>query len=197
MINTRFNTSNLAALGPLLLAFLLEADTYWAWGMGEKFLTAGVMLFMWLVTWITPDKGFIYKPEPTNPNLKAVVVLPLLLMLAVVLSSCSMVPYYSQLKQVADTGLVTAIADRKEFNDKKLALNLAVLCDSSIGAVNRYPNAEVRQFINRLCGGDDTITADQLGRVALLLEQLEGERPKITLKASPTEPLTIPEGELP
>lgn len=198
MINTRFNTANLAALGPLLLAFLLEADAHWAWGFGDKFLTAGVMLFMWLVTSITPDKGFIYKPEAANPNLKAVVVLPLLLMLAVVLSSCSMVPYYTQFKQVADTGLAAAVADRKEFNDKKLALNLAVLCDSSIGAVNRYPNAEVREFIDRLCGGDPGITADQLSRVARLLEQAEGGKPKEDMLVGvPTEPLEVPEGDLP
>ena len=194
MLSTRFNTANLAALGPLLTTILVGLDLRFQWGMGNELMTAFAMAVMWLLTSITPDKGYIYKPEATNPNLKVSIV-PLLLLLGLffLLQGCSMVPYYSQLKQVADTGIVVAIADRKEFNDKKLALNLAVLCDSSIGAVNRYPNAEVRQFINRLCGGDDTITADQLGRVALLLEQLEGARPKIEAPVPPTEPLI--EGE--
>lgn len=191
MINTRFNTANLAALGPLLLAFLLEADAHWAWGMGEKFLTAGVMLFMWLVTSITPDKGFVYKPEPTNPNLKAVVILPLLLMLTAVLSSCSMVPYYSQVKAVADTGIATAVEDRKSFNDKKLAINLVALCDSSIGAVNRLESEETRDFINRLCGGDPGITADALARFAILFSNMQKGQ-KLELPPIPEGPL---EGE--
>ena len=197
MLNTRFNTANLAALGPLLTTILVGLDVRFQWSMGNELMTAFAMAVMWLLTSITPDKGFVYKPEATNPNLKAVVILPLLLTL-LILSGCSMVPYYSQLKQVADTGLAAAIDDRKEFNDKKLALNLAVLCDSSIGAVNRYPNAEVREFIDRLCGGDPGITADQLSRVARILEEAQSGKPKEDMLVGvPTEPLEVPEGELP
>jgi hypothetical protein len=64
--------------------------------------------------------------------------------------------------------------DRKEFNDKKLAVNLAALCDSSIGSVNRYPDSSVRNFIDRLCGGDEqTVTIDGLTDLLRTLEQLK------------------------
>lgn len=93
----------------------------------------------------------------------------LLLVSMIALTGCSLVPYYSEVKAVADTGIATAITDRQEFNDKKLSVNLAALCDSSVGAVNRYPDPAVREFINRLCGGDPTITMDQLSRTMQLL----------------------------
>lgn len=95
-----------------------------------------------------------------------------LLMLGL-LAGCSMVPYYSQVKAVADTGIATAIDDRREFNDKKLAVNLAALCDSSIGAVNRHPGIDVREFIDRLCGGDgEGISAGRLNEMLRTLDQL-------------------------
>lgn len=101
---------------------------------------------------------------------------------------CSMVPYYSQVKAVADTGIATAVEDRREFNDKKLAVNLVALCDSSIGAVNRHPNAEVRDFVNRLCGGDPQLSIEQLGRLASLLDQAANPGERIDL-VMPEEPL--------
>ena len=89
------------------------------------------------------------------------------------LAGCSMVPYYSQVKAVADTGIATAIDDRREFNDKKLAVNLAALCDSSIGAVNRHPDIDVREFIDRLCGGEgEGISPGRLNDVLRTLDQL-------------------------
>ena len=91
------------------------------------------------------------------------------LAMVLALGGCSMMPYYSQVKAVADTGIATAVDDRREFNDKKLAVNLAALCDSSIGAVNRHPDEEVRDFVNRLCGGDPAMTLDEIGRLATLL----------------------------
>jgi hypothetical protein len=64
--------------------------------------------------------------------------------------------------------------DRKEFNDKKLAVNLVALCDSSIGAVNRYPDPNVRGFIDRLCGGDgQAVTMDRLADLLRTLDQMK------------------------
>lgn len=94
---------------------------------------------------------------------------------AVTLSACSLVPYYTEVKAVADAGIATAVRDRQEFNDKKLAVNLAALCDSSVGAVNRHPDIDVREFIDRLCGGDgEGISPDRLTEVLRTLDQLNG-----------------------
>ena len=92
------------------------------------------------------------------------------------LSACSMVPYYSQVKAVADTGIATATQDRREFNDRKLEVNLAALCDSSIGAVNRLSDASVRDFIDRLCGGDgEGISPQRLSDVFRTLDELNAK----------------------
>lgn len=89
------------------------------------------------------------------------------------LPACSMVPYYTEVKAVADAGIATAVQDRREFNDKKLAVNLAALCDSSIGAVNRHPDINVREFIDRLCGGDGQgISPDRLSEMLRAMDQL-------------------------
>jgi len=110
--------------------------------------------------------------------------------LVAVLSGCSMVPYYSQVKAVADTGIATAVEDRKEFNDKKLALNVVALCDSSVGSVGRYPDATVRDFINRMCQpGAATISIDQLKTV---LDLVQSPKP-ITLAIPPEGPLEEPQ----
>ncbi len=94
--------------------------------------------------------------------------------MTVTLAGCSMVPYYSEVKAVADAGIATAVQDRKEFNDKKLAVNLVALCDSSIGAVNRHPDAGVRDFVNRLCGGDGQgLPVDRLADLLRTLDQLQ------------------------
>lgn len=92
---------------------------------------------------------------------------------AMTLPACSMVPYYTEVKSVADAGIATAVQDRREFNDKKLAVNLAALCDSSIGAVNRHPDINVREFIDRLCGGDGGgISTERLSDMIRTLDQL-------------------------
>ena len=114
-----------------------------------------------------------------------------LILLVGCLSGCSMVPYYSQVKAVADTGIATAVQDRKEFNDKKLAVSLAAICDSSIGAVNRLQSAEVRDMVQRLCGGDAALSASQIVSFMNLFDpQRQG---KLTLPDPPTEPLVDPE----
>ena len=92
---------------------------------------------------------------------------------AVTLPACSLVPYYTEVKAVADAGINTAIEDRREFNDRKLEVNLAALCDSSVGAVNRHPDINVREFIDRLCGGDGGgISPDRLSDVLRTLDEL-------------------------
>lgn len=101
-----------------------------------------------------------------------------------VLSGCSMAPYYSQLKAVADTGIATAVEDRKSFNDKKLAINVVALCDNSIGSVGRYPDPQVRDFINRMCQpSGSTVTMDQLKSVLDLLQP----QPAVVLAPAPEE----------
>jgi hypothetical protein len=48
------------------------------------------------------------------------------------------------------------------------------LCDSAIGAVNRYPDPSVRDFIDRLCGGDgQAVTMDRLADLLHTLDQLK------------------------
>ena len=89
------------------------------------------------------------------------------------LPACSMIPYYTEVKAVADAGIATAMNDRREFNDKKLVVNLAALCNTSIGAVNRHPDIDVREFIDRLCGGDgEGISPDRLSEVLRTLDEL-------------------------
>ena len=93
---------------------------------------------------------------------------------AAALPACSMVPYYAEVKAVADAGIATAIGDRREFNDRKLAVNLAALCDTSVGAVNRHPDINVREFIDRLCGGDGGgISPNRLSDVLRTIDELK------------------------
>lgn len=102
----------------------------------------------------------------------------LLIALLAMVAGCSMAPYYSQLKTVADTGIATAVKDRREFNDRKLAVNLSGLCDSSIGAVNRYPDINVREFIDHLCGGEGAgISPSRLNEMLRTLDQLNPTGP--------------------
>ncbi|MBA4098467.1 MAG: hypothetical protein C0484_17105 [Rhodospirillum sp.] len=92
---------------------------------------------------------------------------------AMTLPACSMIPYYTEAKAIADTGIATAVKDRREFNDRKLQLNLAALCDSSIGAVNRHQDIDVREFIDRLCGGDgEGISPGRLNQMLRTLDKL-------------------------
>jgi hypothetical protein len=164
-VNSRFNTANLAALGPILTTLLVIADVRFDWGMGDVFMTAAAAGIMWILTSITPDKGYVYRPETITPLIKSSILGPviMILLIAGLLGGCTMVPYYSQLKAVADTGIATAIEDRKEYNDKKLASTVAILCDNSIGAVGRYPEGDVKDFLTGHClGSGAQISIDQL-----------------------------------
>jgi hypothetical protein len=50
---------------------------------------------------------------------------------------------------------------------------LAALCDSSIGAVNRHLDINVREFIDQLCGGDgEGISPSRLNQMLRTLDQL-------------------------
>src|SRR5213592_3901253 len=81
----------------------------------------------------------------------------------VMLAGCSMLPYGPQVKAIADQAAVTAVDDRRAFNDKKLTISLAALCDNSIGAVLRLDDDQVRDGVLALCGGDaQAVTLDRL-----------------------------------
>jgi len=91
-----------------------------------------------------------------------------------VAAGCSLVPHGSQVKAVVDEAAIAAVADRKDFNDKKLAISLAVLCDSSLGAVLRLRDDRLRDSMFAICGSDgQSITIGQLSRLMQTLSQLE------------------------
>jgi hypothetical protein len=95
-------------------------------------------------------------------------------MLPLLLAGCSMLPYGSQVKAVADQAAVTAIEDRKAFNDKKLAISLAAICDNAVGAVLRLDDDQVRESLFTLCGGDgQSVTVDRLAELLRTLDQLK------------------------
>jgi hypothetical protein len=95
--------------------------------------------------------------------------------LAAMVAGCSLLPYGPQVKAISDQVAVTAVEDRKDFNDKKLTISLAALCDNSIGAVNRHPDRIVRDMIDRMCdGAGQGITAERLADLMTTLDQLRG-----------------------
>lgn len=68
------------------------------------------------------------------------------------LGGCSMIPYYSQVKVIADGAIVAAEQDRMEYNDKKADAISKVACDISIGAFSRLPEGNIKQGFALLCG---------------------------------------------
>jgi hypothetical protein len=93
-----------------------------------------------------------------------------------VLAGCSMLPYGPQVKAIADQAAITAIDDRKAFNDQKLTISLAAICDNSIGAVLRLQDDQMRDNLFSLCGGDgQAVTMDRLADLMRTLDQLKGE----------------------
>lgn len=88
-------------------------------------------------------------------------------------AGCSMLPYGPQVKAVADQAATTAVEDRKAFNDKRLTISLAALCDNSIGAVLRLEDDQVRNSLFTLCGGEgQAVTMDRLADLVRMLDQL-------------------------
>jgi hypothetical protein len=56
-------------------------------------------------------------------------------------------------------------------------LSLAAVCDNSVGAVNRHPDPQGRDLIDRLCDGDGQgITADHLSDLMNTLDALQSSR---------------------
>lgn len=179
MLSTRFNTTNLGALGPILTTLLVGADEHWAWGMGTVWMTAMASLVMWVLLAFTPDAGYTYKPQAQNPNLKMVVWLPLLLMALVALSACSpLIPYYSQVKGIADKAALDTVTERKDFNDKKAIVSISLVCDMSLGAYFRLENQDQKDALATLCGGESQgITADRLAQLMKALDAMKGGTP--------------------
>lgn len=86
------------------------------------------------------------------------------------LGGCSLAPHYPQLKAIADQGIDTAIQDRKDFNDKKAEVILALPCDVSLGAVMRITDARKRAILIELCGGPPADTQVSIDDLAKLLQ---------------------------
>jgi hypothetical protein len=94
--------------------------------------------------------------------------------LSFLLAGCSMLPYGPQVKSVADQAAITAIEDRQAFNDKKLAISLAAICDNALGAALRLDDDQLRDALFILCGGDgQAVTMDRLAELLRTLDQLK------------------------
>lgn len=74
-----------------------------------------------------------------------------------------MMPYYSQLKAVADTGIDTGIEDRQSFNDKKAVIIKALAGEVTRGAMLRNFTADEQCAIDTLIMGQkpDHCSADE------------------------------------
>ena len=68
----------------------------------------------------------------------------------IALSGCSMLPYYSQLKAVSETGISTAIEDRMDFNDKKAEVYRVGAGSISRGAMLRVYSPDEQCAIDTL-----------------------------------------------
>ncbi|HEY1382124.1 MAG TPA: hypothetical protein VGF43_00835 [Dongiaceae bacterium] len=96
--------------------------------------------------------------------------------LASLLTGCSMLPYGPQVKAIADQAAITAIDDRKSFNDQKLTVSLATICDNSVGAVLRLQDDELRDSLFTICGGNgQAVTLSRLADLMRTLDRLKGQ----------------------
>jgi phage terminase large subunit len=78
--------------------------------------------------------------------------------------------WFAELLTVDDTKAIGADVIAAE---RASGMPDAALCDSSVGAVNRHPDINVREFIDRLCGGDGGgISPERLSEVLRTLDQL-------------------------
>lgn len=90
------------------------------------------------------------------------------------LGGCSMMPYYSEVKGIAQQGVETAITDRQSWNDTKAKAILALPCDASVGAVMRLENERQRAILIELCGGptaDSQMTVDDLAAMMKVIQR--------------------------
>lgn len=90
------------------------------------------------------------------------------------IAGCSILPYGAQVKAIADQAAVTAVKDRRAFNDQKLELSLAAVCDNSLGAVLRLENPRARDGLFAICGGEGSaVTAEQLIGLVRTIDELK------------------------
>ncbi|HET6619731.1 MAG TPA: hypothetical protein VFG64_07300 [Dongiaceae bacterium] len=98
---------------------------------------------------------------------------------ALLLNGCSMLPYGPQVKAIADQAAITAVADRQAFNDKKLTVSLAAVCDNSLGAVLRLQDDQMRDSLFAICGSDgQSVTIARLADLIRTLDQLKAAAPR-------------------
>jgi len=98
----------------------------------------------------------------------------LLLGTMLTVAGCSMLPYGPQVQAIVDQAAVTAVEDRKSFNDKRLTVSLASICDNTIGAVLRLEDDQVRDSLFTICGGDgQAVTVDRLADLIRTLDRLK------------------------
>lgn len=166
-MNTSVNKANISAVGPWIALLIMEVGDKFELGFTEAWYVALASLIIWVATFFIPNA----KPPVINPNLKSAAWLALIVTALVMLSGCSMMPYYPQMKAIADGGIAAAVDDRKSFNDKKLDLWVQVSCDHSVGAVARYGNKQVQDFVMSYCGLDGGVTSDQLRRFADIIDR--------------------------
>jgi hypothetical protein len=84
-----------------------------------------------------------------------------------VLGGCSMMPYYPQVKALADQGIDTAIEDRQDVNNKKAQVIKALSGEVTRGAMLREFNNDEQCAIDTLilgqkpdwCTGDEDLAA--------------------------------------
>jgi hypothetical protein len=87
-------------------------------------------------------------------------------------SGCSMFPQYEALKAIAHQGVETAIQDRKNLNDLKQDVLLALPCDVSLGAAMRIEDTRKQSILIELCGGPEAnsqVSVDDLAALARAL----------------------------
>lgn len=101
------------------------------------------------------------------------------------LGGCSLLPYGPQVEAIVDQGREAAVADRMKFNDDKLSLSLAALCDNSIGAAARMADKVQRERLFALCGLGEN---EQPGSADKLLDALTTLAPLVQ-----PQPLVLPE----
>jgi uncharacterized protein YceK len=98
-----------------------------------------------------------------------------LVALAVAMSGCSMMPYYSEAKGLAQQGVDTAIQDRQSWNDTKAKAILALPCDASLGSVMRLEDDRKRAIVIELCGGPEADSQVSVEDLAALSRALNGQ----------------------
>lgn len=69
----------------------------------------------------------------------------------VLLSGCSLSPFYSQVRASIDQAVEQAVEDRMHYNDQKGETILKLPCDLSVGAYYRLENPNHQKAVDLLC----------------------------------------------